>query len=639
MKSERKTSTGPTIVRPNSKDGKFPASRADTGDAIGLVALTDKIGLSVPATSRRRRKGAVSVPRASTHAATTNPSGIQQRARRSGRYAKKRLVEAERPPAYDALREGCIRLVQIGQDALTGFVECRTKHFPLQAPPPYTALSYACGARPANFNIKLNGMDWYIRQNLSRFLRQHVQIYPASQEWMWIDAICINQENLPERTHQVKLMAAIYSKAFRVLVWLGPAFDDSNIVMRGPLQDCDMEETITAVPWLFAFESLCARKYWQRLWVVQELRLAKEKNVMCGSTMISWHHLTEMMSPVDDYAYGPTIGQTTSAVASRYKLRRQYEWHRQYLMDGTHDSAKGCSDNHRTLEPSNRVTCKSICDSLAFRMIGLVSGPMWALPEDLLDMFAHLQCEDTMDKAPAIFALATFEVDSINYNYSEKTLILLNDVLKSETGYDHSRHDEPLREMFGIGPGRLYPEYLVYRIRPLLRLPWDIKEWASMRASISSTMRVRYAMQHDPARVHQLAQLIRVILPGSRSCVRAFCVLALVIASGAVFALRPLFSVDLFFLCIYPFIYYSWTFACDFARTTQRLDQLSGKSPLCDPFPGYILLTLIGAENNWVLNIPLHHAAEEVSLSSRVRWGGCWGLTYMFQVNSREWRD
>jgi hypothetical protein len=166
MKSERKTSTGPTPVRRNSKDGKFPASQADTGDSIGRVTWADMIGLSVPATSQRHPEGAVSVLRASTATAATNPSGTQTRTRRSERSAEKRLVEAERPPVYDALREGCIRLVQIGQDPLTGFIECRTEHFPLEAPPRYTALSYACGARPADFNIKLNGKEWYIRKNL-----------------------------------------------------------------------------------------------------------------------------------------------------------------------------------------------------------------------------------------------------------------------------------------------------------------------------------------------------------------------------------------------------------------------------------------------------------------------------------------
>ena len=44
---------------------------------------------------------------------------------------------------------------------------------------------------------------------------------------LWIDAICINQKDVPEKGHQVGRMADIYKLAMRVHVWLGPA--DSHI--------------------------------------------------------------------------------------------------------------------------------------------------------------------------------------------------------------------------------------------------------------------------------------------------------------------------------------------------------------------------------------------------------------------------
>jgi hypothetical protein len=39
---------------------------------------------------------------------------------------------------------------------------------------------------------------------------------------LWVDAICINQDHLAEKNHQVKNMGSIYWMAERVLVWLGP---------------------------------------------------------------------------------------------------------------------------------------------------------------------------------------------------------------------------------------------------------------------------------------------------------------------------------------------------------------------------------------------------------------------------------
>jgi hypothetical protein len=402
MKSERKTSTGPTPVRRNSKDGKFPASQADTGDSIGRVTWADMIGLSVPATSQRHPEGAVSVLRASTATAATNPSGTQTRTRRSERSAEKRLVEAERPPVYDALREGCIRLVQIGQDPLTGFIECRTEHFPLEAPPRYTALSYACGARPADFNIKLNGKEWYIRKNLSRFLRQHVQIYPDSQEWMWIDAICINQENLPERTHQVKLMANIYRNASRVLVWLGPAYENSDSAMSGIESSTELAQT------LLALRSLCSRKYWHRLWCLQELKLAGVRNIMCGSKIVAW--------PL-------------------FKA-----WLTHWPHDHIHD----------------------VSNTAAGLMIHLVSIPESTPLSALLDMTVELKCEETRDKAYSLLGLAS-DAWRIEPDYTSNISVFLNKILGYYIGQSPKRSVRHLDElcekvenMFGVRTGTIF---------------------------------------------------------------------------------------------------------------------------------------------------------------------------------------
>jgi hypothetical protein len=137
------------------------------------------------------------------------------------------------PQPYDPLPEGFIRLVRVNRDAFTGRIECLTRQFLLQDPPLYTAVSYACGSRPANSYIKLNGIGWYIRKNLSRFLRQRGETDPHSKDWLWIDAICIDRRNSSERTHQVSLMADIYGKASCVLVWLGPAYKQSNVAMKG----------------------------------------------------------------------------------------------------------------------------------------------------------------------------------------------------------------------------------------------------------------------------------------------------------------------------------------------------------------------------------------------------------------------
>ena len=63
---------------------------------------------------------------------------------------------------------------------------------------------------------------------------QHLRLDTAPRV-LWVDAICIDQDNIPERDAQVQLMGNIYRTAGRVIVWLGPEADNS--AMLPPLVD------------------------------------------------------------------------------------------------------------------------------------------------------------------------------------------------------------------------------------------------------------------------------------------------------------------------------------------------------------------------------------------------------------------
>lgn len=70
------------------------------------------------------------------------------------------------------------------------------------------------------------------KKNLEALL-QRLKGIPEMKAGMkfWVDALCINQCNLDEKNHQVKLMKDIYTKAFAVIIWLGDAADDSDNVV------------------------------------------------------------------------------------------------------------------------------------------------------------------------------------------------------------------------------------------------------------------------------------------------------------------------------------------------------------------------------------------------------------------------
>ena len=106
---------------------------------------------------------------------------------------------------------------------------------------------------------------------------------------LWIDALCINQADPLERTHQVSVMAQIYQSARQVLVWLGPAYDQSDLAMRRLSKVKTWKQDFWSKPEASALRSLLQRPYWERLWVFQELVLATDVVILCGSKSVPWN--------------------------------------------------------------------------------------------------------------------------------------------------------------------------------------------------------------------------------------------------------------------------------------------------------------------------------------------------------------
>lgn len=130
---------------------------------------------------------------------------------------------------------------------------------------------------------------------------------------VWIDALCINQQDKDERAKQVRLMGHIYSCAESVAIWLGPEADESAKAMQllhkvanGTVSPRRVRSVLTHSD-SAALLALFKRDYWRRLWVsarkdvqrqfpkltvypkvVQEVLLAEKKMVYCGSDVFPW---------------------------------------------------------------------------------------------------------------------------------------------------------------------------------------------------------------------------------------------------------------------------------------------------------------------------------------------------------------
>ncbi|KAK4449734.1 heterokaryon incompatibility protein-domain-containing protein [Podospora aff. communis PSN243] len=162
----------------------------------------------------------------------------------------------------------------------------------------YHALSYEWGSpNDGGDFITIDGVSVWIRQNLHDALKQLSADEDSGELFIWVDALCINQEDLEEKSRQVAMMGDIFHKAERVIAWLGPARDDSDVAMdlmaetskvealvQGPerQREIDAGECAEAE----AMVKLCHRSYWKRMWIVQELFLARDCVVRCGAKAV-----------------------------------------------------------------------------------------------------------------------------------------------------------------------------------------------------------------------------------------------------------------------------------------------------------------------------------------------------------------
>jgi len=93
----------------------------------------------------------------------------------------------------------------------------------------HTCLSYTWGSELPQKQILVNGKLMNVRQNLWNFLRT-ARRYEYKHP-IWIDAVCINQEDVEEKNHQVRFMSNIYNQAASVVVWLGLSDAQCNVLL------------------------------------------------------------------------------------------------------------------------------------------------------------------------------------------------------------------------------------------------------------------------------------------------------------------------------------------------------------------------------------------------------------------------
>ncbi|OAL34842.1 hypothetical protein AYO20_05802 [Fonsecaea nubica] len=153
--------------------------------------------------------------------------------------------------------------------------------------------------------ITVNEEQVLIRKNLWLCLSSLRQHHGDTSFRLWVDFLCINQRDIPERNWQVKMMADIYTSATGVFAWLGSATADSEIAFdyldrarylrQRKAKHSAIQRGYKAGK--RAVTNLISRSYWGRLWIIQEVLLAQNLWIVAGFRSTDWDTLRYVAQP------------------------------------------------------------------------------------------------------------------------------------------------------------------------------------------------------------------------------------------------------------------------------------------------------------------------------------------------------
>lgn len=228
-------------------------------------------------------------------------------------------------------RSDSIHLLELRRFGPDSLIHGNLVEFGLDDTPHYYALSYAWGdASPNDPTLLVNNTLLRIRESLFQTL---VHLFSgATTMIIWVDQICIDQENDSEREQQVRLMSRVFIQAQRVICWLGLHENNSNhafdllrtlvpndsdlrastdwknaanrLWRAGFLGDLSSMFDPANIPFSAA-ATLASRSWFSRLWIVQEVALASELEFRCGDSTLSGTTFFTAMQMLSSVVHDP----------------------------------------------------------------------------------------------------------------------------------------------------------------------------------------------------------------------------------------------------------------------------------------------------------------------------------------------
>lgn len=322
---------------------------------------------------------------------------------------------------YDSLASNVkrFRLLEILPGRSVEPVRVKLTSCNLDESPPYLALSYMWGRGDNHNYIDCEGKKLRTGENLWQFLRQYrdtisVQQYQSANPdvpvRLWIDALCINQDDIEERSSQVGQMRDIYTGADSVIVWLGQARGTEELAFL-----------LTRFPHLLKVEEMATAlldllngPYWGRVWVVQEFVLAKSVEIWCGELRAGAANFDSIWRDENNLGGFSTLAQhiRNSRGWPLFEYRRNFRHTRKYRRE--------------LLGRRNSKTLKA-----TFRL------------RDLIQSFSSSQSSEAYDKVYGFLGIAaTGRGDQIRPDYAKTPVELLVDVIRNQCQSKTARGEE-----------------------------------------------------------------------------------------------------------------------------------------------------------------------------------------------------
>jgi hypothetical protein len=340
---------------------------------------------------------------------------------------------------YSPIKSNDIRLLKFllsDEDSISATLQTFSLSPASQQPPAYKALSYVWSlgeteAAPArSWHVSIDGKQLYLLDSLKTFI-QTLQIKEAllDNSWWWIDSICINQKDLLERSSQVALMQSIYSRAYITIVWLGESSANSDIAMDFIV---DMGNTMKKLgfrttervlqdrkysPKWEALESLFLRRWWTRVWTIQEFIVASHLSFWCGLKTLERTEVADTLQLFHNCRPHQALGEP--AFENSWRRHRVYDWYKQYSTSGSAPYfrmslaalASYCNANTATDKKDLLYGLSALTPDIQILKIDYNSTVEEAYTEfakshiqhyDSLDIicFAHLHCGSTTSLLP-----------------------------------------------------------------------------------------------------------------------------------------------------------------------------------------------------------------------------------------------